>query len=52
MAKIVYNDAGTVKVIRGLILQRDDFLIKIKTEDGAIFSIGKSAITSIQEDGE
>lgn len=50
MAKIVYKDQEHVKVIRGKIIERDEFFIKIKTEDDAIFSIGKSAITSIMED--
>ncbi len=49
MAKLVYNDAGTVKVLRGQILSQDNLLIQLKTSDGAVFSIGKSAIISVQE---
>ncbi len=52
MAKIVYKDQDNVKVIRGTILDRDEFLIRIQTEDGSVYSIGKSVITSIVEDTE
>ena len=46
--KIVYNEDGTVRVLRGIIIEEDDYFIKIQRRDG-IQRIGKKFIIRIEE---
>lgn len=46
--KIVYNEDGTVRVLRGIIIEEDDFFIKIQRRDG-VQRIGKKFIIRIEE---
>ena len=50
--KIVYEDNNETKVVRGLVINESDFLIKIKcTPRGNILEIGKRAIIKIDRGG-
>lgn len=44
--KIVYED-GKVKVIKGVILDEDEFTITIRASDYSVLTIGKRAIIQI-----
>jgi len=46
--KIVYNEDGAVRVLRGIIIEEDDYFIKIQRRDG-IQRIGKKFIIRIEE---
>ena len=48
MKKVVYEDDG-VKIVKGIILKDEEFTIEIKTEFGAIVTIGKRAIIRIYD---
>jgi len=53
LKKIVYEDDGITKVLKGRILEEDEFLIKVSAErDGEIISIGKRAIVKISNGGD
>lgn len=46
--KIVYEDEGVTKVLKGLILEEDEFLLKVRaSRDKEIITIGKRAIVKI-----
>ena len=50
--KIVYEDNGVTKVIRGELIEETDFLIKIKgLQRGNILEIGKRAVIKIDRGG-
>lgn len=49
--KIVYEDAGRNKVIKGLILKEDEFTYTIKAQfTHKVITIGKRAIVKIYEE--
>ena len=48
LKKFVYEDNGVTKVVKGFVLEEDDFTYKIKAQrDGSILTIGKRAIIMI-----
>jgi len=50
LKKIIFEEGGQVKVIRGYILEVSDFWINVECQrDGAIFTIGKRAIIRISD---
>ena len=50
--KVVYEDDGNSKVVRGLILEQDEFTITLKcTPANNTLILGKRAIVKISEEG-
>ena len=50
--KIVYEDEGVTKVLKGRILKDDEFTIEVEaSRDGEIITIGKRAIVKICNGG-
>lgn len=47
--KVVFEDDGVTKVIRGHIHDLDDVLLAVKTRDGNTVYINKECITFIKE---
>jgi hypothetical protein len=45
-SKIVFTDGGTERVIRGIIISKDDFFVTILRRDGEV-SIAKNRIVKI-----
>ena len=50
--KIVYMDSGKSKVLRGDLLDEDDYFITIRCADKNVFKIGKSAVVSMRFEGD
>ena len=50
LKKVVYEDNGITKVIKGYIIKEDDFVYEIEAlNDGAIITIGKRAIIRVSD---
>ncbi len=49
--KIVYEDQGKIKVIKGIIIKEDEFIYDIQTHDSSIVTVGKRVIVQIQRKG-
>lgn len=53
ICKIVYEDAGKTKVLKGIILNEEEFTYKIQAiETNAVITIGKRAIVKIMATGD
>jgi len=52
MDKVVWDDSGTIKALKGTIVENKEGFVKIKMPDGTIFHINKEQIKSIREDSE
>ena len=50
--KVVYEDAGHSKVIKGEITRDEEFTIDVKTVQGNTVTIGKRAIVQITVAGD
>jgi len=51
LIKIVFEDSGTTKVVKGYLVSEDEFVYKIKTLDNKIIVVGKRAIIQINSVG-
>jgi len=52
ISKLVFQDGNAQKVLRGTVIQQDDYCIEFLTTHGQKFTIGKKALILLKEEGD